>query len=70
LSPAARGKVVSKSGSDFVSERGKEGYGPMPFVDEATALIVARADTIMTRLNRDYPNVVTLFNHNRKGTVE
>ena len=41
-----------------------------PFVDEATALIVARSDAIMTRLNREYPNVVSLFNHNRKGTVE
>jgi hypothetical protein len=44
--------------------------GPMPFVDEATALIVARADAVMTRLKRDYPNVVSLFNHNRSGTVE
>jgi len=41
-----------------------------PFVDEATALIVARSDAIMTRLNREYPNVVSLFNHNRTGTVE
>jgi len=41
-----------------------------PFVDEATALIVARSDAIMTRLNRDYSNVVSLFNHNRRGTVE
>src|SRR4051794_34986191 len=44
--------------------------GPMPFVDEATALIVARADSILTRVNREYPNIVTLFNHNRSGTVE
>jgi len=27
LSPAARGKVISKSGSDYVSDN-KEGYGP------------------------------------------
>jgi hypothetical protein len=45
-------------------------YGPMPFVDEATALIIARSDYIMVRLNREYPNIVTLFNHNRSGTVE
>jgi len=44
--------------------------GPMPFVDEATALIVARADSIVTRLSRDYPSIVSLFNHNRSGTVE
>jgi len=44
--------------------------GPMPFVDEATALIVARADTIMVRLSRDYPNIVEIFKHNPKGTVE
>src|SRR3954453_22655419 len=41
-----------------------------PFVDEANALIVARSQAIMTRLNRDYSNVVSLFNHNRRGTVE
>jgi len=29
LSVAARGKVINKSGSDYVSEN-KEGYGPMP----------------------------------------
>lgn len=44
--------------------------GPMPFVDEATALIVARADDIMTRLSREYPNIVEIFKHNPKGTVE
>jgi len=53
-----------KTGVDYPA------YGPMPFVDEATALIVSRADSIMTRLNREYPNVVSLFNHNRSGTVE
>ena len=42
----------------------------MPFVDEATALIVARSDAIMSRLRRDYSNVVELFNYNRRGTVE
>jgi len=44
--------------------------GPMPFVDEATALIVSRSDAIMTRLSREYSSVVSLFNHNRRGTVE
>jgi len=38
LSPAARGKVISKSGSNFVSE--KEGYGPMPFYRDHTPLVV------------------------------
>ena len=69
LSPAARGKVISKSGDGFVSERGKEGYGPMPFVDEATALIVARSHSIMERIRQDYPTVARLFDYNREGVI-
>ncbi|CAI2162686.1 6824_t:CDS:2 [Funneliformis geosporum] len=63
-------ELEENSGSDFVSERGKGGYGPMPFVDEATALIVARTDDIMNRLEGKYPNIVKIFKHNPKGTVE
>ena len=44
--------------------------GPMPFTDEASALIVSRSDDIMKRLRRDYSNIVALFNHNLSGTVE
>jgi hypothetical protein len=70
LSRAAQKKVIKMYGGNYVSERRKEGYGPMPFVDEATALIVARADDIMVRLGERYPNVVEIFKHNPKGTVE
>jgi len=59
LSPAARNKVISKSGSDFVSERGKEGYGPMPFGDEA--LTIAHSDAIMRKIRNEFPNVARLI---------
>lgn len=69
LSKAARSKVINKSGSNYVSEN-KEGYGPMPFVDEANALIVARSQAIMSEMERDYPTVVRLLNYNRAGVIE
>src|SRR5947209_18057394 len=72
LSPVARAKVINKSGSNYVSERGKEGYGPMPFFDNSdnsSALIVARTQEIISELRRNYPTVVQLLNHNREGTV-
>lgn len=68
LSPSARNKVVSKSGSDFVSERGKEGYGPMPYVD-SQALMIAGSDSIMSRIEREFPNVATLLRWNREATL-
>lgn len=37
LSPAARGKVVNKSGSNFSSE--KEGYGPMPLYRDVAPFV-------------------------------
>lgn len=54
LSPAARGKVVNKSGSNYLSEN-KSGYGPMPYEGES--------------LREDYPNIVRLFDYNRRGTI-
>lgn len=44
-------------------------YGPMPFFDEANALIVARSQEIVSELRRNYPTIVQLLNHNRKGTL-
>jgi len=69
LSPVARNKVISKSGSGFVSERGKEGYGPMPFVDESDALIVARSDEIISVLRQKAPVIAELLSDNRSGTL-
>jgi hypothetical protein len=43
--------------------------GPMPFGDEA-ALMVAKSDSVMKRLRQNYPTIVELFNHNRRGAVE
>jgi hypothetical protein len=51
--------VISKSGSDFVSERGKEGYGPMPFGGEA--LQIAGSDAIMRKIRSEFPNVARLI---------
>jgi hypothetical protein len=59
-------------GGNYVSERGKEGYGPMPFFDDSdnsSALIVARTQEIISELRRNYPTVVQLLNHNREGTI-
>ena len=47
-----------------------KGYGPMPFVDEANALIVARSQAIMDEMRREYPTVVQLLNYNRAGVIE
>ncbi|CAG8698112.1 12152_t:CDS:2, partial [Ambispora gerdemannii] len=68
LSPAARAKVINKSGSNYVSERGKEGYGPMPYVD-SQALMIAGSDSIMSRIEREFPNVATLLRWNREATL-
>lgn len=67
LSPAARGKVVSKSGSEFVSERGKEGYGPMPV--DRQALMIARSESIMSKIESDFPNVARLIKWNYDATL-
>ncbi len=45
-------------------------FGPMPFVDEVNALIVARSQSIMDEMRRDYPTVVQLLNYNRAGVIE
>jgi hypothetical protein len=50
-----------------VSERGKEGYGPMPYSDEA--LTVARSDAIMSRINDEFPKVAELLNWKREATL-
>src|SRR5437763_15989191 len=44
--------------------------GPMPFVDEANALIVARSQAIMDEMRREHPTVVQLLNYNRSGVIE
>jgi hypothetical protein len=41
-----------------------------PFVDEATALIVARSQAIMDEMRRNYPTVVQVFDYNRAGMIE
>lgn len=53
-----------KAGVDFPA------YGPMPAIDEATALIVAQSQVIMDEMRRDYPRVVQLLNYNRAGVIE
>ncbi|KLL02358.1 MAG: hypothetical protein MRERC_2c094 [Mycoplasmataceae bacterium RC_NB112A] len=67
LSPAARNKVISKSGSDYLSERGKEGYGPMPV--DSQALMIAGSQSIMSKIERDFPNVARLLRWNQKATL-
>ncbi|MCE8162933.1 MAG: hypothetical protein I3273_00775 [Candidatus Moeniiplasma glomeromycotorum] len=67
LSPAARGKIISKSGSDYVSEN-KWGYGPMPS-DNDDILIIAGSQSIMNKIRRDFPNVATLLDWNRNLTL-
>ena len=67
LSPAARNKVISKSGSDFISERGRGGYGPMDNND--AVMTVAGSQTIMNKIRRDFPNVATLLDWNRDLTL-
>jgi len=67
LSSAARSKIISKSGSDFVSERGKEGYGPMPV--DSQALMIAGSQSIMSKIERDFPNVAILLRWNQKATL-
>jgi len=60
LSVTTRSKVIRKYGGNYVSERGKEGYGPMPYVD-SQALMIAGSQSIMSRIERDFPNVATLL---------
>lgn len=67
LSLSARNKVISRSGSDFVSERGKEGYGPMPFGDEA--LQIAQSYAIMDRIRNEFPNVARLLDEKREAAL-
>ena len=68
LSPAARAKVINRSGSNYVSERGRAGYGPMPTDDEAL-MMVAGSQTIMNKIRRDFPNVATLLEWNQNLTL-
>jgi len=68
LSPAARGKVISKSGDGFVSERGGEGYGPMPSESDAI-MMVAGSQMIMSKVRRDFPNVARLLEWNQNLTL-
>jgi hypothetical protein len=67
LSSAAKNKIISKSGSDYVSERGKEGYGPMPV--DSQALMIAGSQSIMSKIERDFPNVAELLRWNQKATL-
>jgi len=67
LSPTARGKLIKKSGSDYMSEN-KEGYGPMPSDNDA-ALMVAGSQMIMNKIRRDFPNVASLLDWNRDLTL-
>jgi len=79
LSPTARGKLIKKSGGDYVSERGKgsygpgwpgsgrESYGPMPV--DSQALMIAGSQSIMSKIERDFPNVAELLRWNQKATL-
>jgi len=50
-----------------VSERGKEGYGPMPFGDEA--LQVSQSYAIMNRIRNEFPNVARLLDWDRETVL-
>lgn len=67
LSPTARSKVINKSGSGYVSERGKEGYGPMPV--DRQALMIAGSDSIMSRIRTEFPNVARLLDEMPEATL-
>jgi len=66
LSPATRGKVIGKSGSNYISEN-EGGYGPMDNND--AVLTVAGSQTIMNKIRRDFPNVATLLDWDRDLTL-
>ena len=68
LSKTARSKVISKSGSNFISERGKGGYGPMPSDNDAV-MMVAGSQQIMNKIRRDFPNVAKLLDWDRNLTL-
>lgn len=68
LQEASWNKIIRMYGDNYVSERGKEGYGPMDFVSES-ALMVAKSESIVSRIRRDYPTIAKLFEHNRSGTI-
>ncbi|CAG8539861.1 142_t:CDS:2 [Ambispora leptoticha] len=60
-------EVVNKSGSNYVSERGKEGYGPMPV--DRQALMIAGSHSIMSRIRSDFPNVARLLDEMPEATL-